>query len=61
MIPERTYINHRVEAYVFGKSLLNFIKTKENLRIQEKEFLSDYFQIPKERIFFLIRYMVLIV
>ncbi len=55
MTPELSYINNNVEAYSFGKSLLEVIKTKDpkKARILEKEFLSDFFQLPKERIFFL--------
>lgn len=55
MVPELSYINNNVEAYIFGKSLLSMIRSKEpeKQRLEEKEFLSQYFKLPKERIFFL--------
>ncbi|MCS7204398.1 MAG: polyphenol oxidase family protein [Leptospiraceae bacterium] len=55
MIPELHYKNHKVEAFVFGKSLQNYITEKDPRKqvYQQKEFLSEYFQLPKERIFIL--------
>lgn len=55
MTPELTYINNNIEAYCFGKSLLQVIHTNDvqKMRILEKEFLSDFFKLPKERVFFL--------
>lgn len=55
MIPELKYINNDIEACIFGKSLEQYITEKDSEKqvIQQKEFLSEYFKIPKERIFFL--------
>jgi len=55
MTPELKYVNNDIEACIFGKSLESEISSKEdqNQLVLQKEFLSKYFRLPQERIFFL--------
>lgn len=55
MTPELKYVNYDIEASIFGKSLNSVINTEEPEKQiqQQKEFLSNFFNIPQERIFFL--------
>ncbi len=55
MTPELKYVNYDIEASIFGKSLESIIQEEDpQKQIQkQKEFLSNFFQIPQERIFFL--------
>jgi copper oxidase (laccase) domain-containing protein len=55
MTPELKYVNSNIEVCIFGKSLKDYITEKipEKQLMQQKEFLSNYFKIPQERIFFL--------
>ncbi len=55
MTPELKYVNQNIEVSIFGKSLSNIIteKVPEKQILQQKEFLSEFYQIPQERIFIL--------
>lgn len=55
MTPELHYSRSAIQIYVFGKSLDPIITEKDPQKqiFQQKEFLEEYFRIPRNQIFFL--------